>query len=303
MNKIKYILSILTLSIILVSCDNATIVNPFANLDYEEIAINDNDSIIAFLKNNYYDASKDSIKPLVSGKTSIFSDNNKLKTLTVTENDINYKLYVYVAEEGNPKPDKGFPTVVDSVFVKYEGRVLLNSTTLSSSFDSNTQFWFTLNSVVRGWTYGFNKFKGGELKKDSNGGPFNGPITYLNGGKGVLFIPSGLAYPSSDVNNIQRVPSLVDDVLVFYVELFDHVENTDTDQDGIPSMMEDLDGDGEPRNDDTDGDGIPNFADIDDDNDGVLTKDEDKNGDGNPANDFNDPAKPTVPDYLNPDIK
>ena len=35
----------------------------------------------------------------------------------------------------------------------------------------------------------------------------------------------------------------------------------------------------------------------------ILTKNEDKNGDGNPTNDFNDPNKPTIPDYLNPDIK
>ena len=55
--------------------------------------------------------------------------------------------------------------------------------------------------------------------------------------------------------------------------------------------------------DDTDGDGLPNFTDPDDDGDLVPTKDEDANGDGNPGNDFSDPNKPTIPDYLNPDIR
>ena len=85
-------------------------------------------------------------------------------------------------------------------------------------------------------------------------------------------------------------------------ELYDLVENTDYDGDSIPGILEDLDGDGDPRNDDTDGDEAPNFLDPDDDNDGVLTKDE-GGADGDPTNDFNDPNNPTLPDYLNPDIK
>ena len=45
----------------------------------------------------------------------------------------------------------------------------------------------------------------------------------------------------------------------------------DHDEDGIPSHIEDLDGDENPFNDDTDADDIPNFLDLDDDGDGVLT--------------------------------
>lgn len=304
MNKIKYILTVLTVSIILVSCNSNIIEDPYANIDYAELAVTDNDSIVSFLKKHYYDASIDSIKPLVDGQVSMYSEKDvKLKVETVTENDIDHKIYVYVAEEGMPNPKKEFPTVVDSVFVKYEGRDMLNTTSLSGIFEKNTQgSWFILSSVIRGWTYGFTKFKGGELKKGPNGGVFNGPITYLNGGKGVLFIPSGLAYSSINRTNIQRAPARVDDILVFYVELLDIVENTDEDEDGVPSIMEDLDDDKDPRNDDTDGDGVPNYLDKDDDGDGVLTKDEDKNGDGNPANDFSGEDK-TIPDYLNPKIK
>ncbi|MDB4605551.1 Ig-like domain-containing protein [Flavobacteriaceae bacterium] len=64
-----------------------------------------------------------------------------------------------------------------------------------------------------------------------------------------------------------------------YIIPFDH------DQDGVPSKEEDLNRNGDFRDDDTDGDGIPNFLDVDDDNDGLLTSFEnsfyaDFNGDG-----------------------
>ncbi|NVJ89980.1 MAG: peptidylprolyl isomerase [Flavobacteriaceae bacterium] len=277
--------------------------NPFADVNYEDLAIQDNDSIVKFLKNHYYDTTVDSIKPLVTGQTAIYDD-SKLVTMDVRENDIDYKLYVYVATQGDygNDPDKGFPSKVDSVFAKYTGRTFSGTAMSETNFDNNQSgIWFSLTNVVRGWAYGFTKFKGGELKRDPNGGPFNGPITYLNGGKGVLFIPSGLAYPSSNIQNWNNF--LVDTNILFYIDLLTLVPNTDHDNDNVSSIDEDIDGDGNVNNDDTDEDSIPNFFDTDDDNDGVLTKDEDRNGDGDPTNDFNDPDNPTLPDYLNPNIK
>ena len=144
--------------------------------------------------------------------------------------------------------------------------------------------------MIRGWSHGFTNFKGGENITN------NGPITYENGGNGVLFIPSGLAYGKFGTAGIPPSSSLM-----FYIELYYVVENTDHDLDSVSSILEDPDGDGDPRNDDTDGDGFPNFLDPDDDNDGVLTKDE-GGADCDPTNDFNDPNNPTLPDYLNPDI-
>ncbi len=54
---------------------------------------------------------------------------------------------------------------------------------------------------------------------------------------------------------------------------------------------------------DTDGDGIDDFQDIDDDNDGILTVDEnpDPNGDGNPDDAFDTDGNGT-PDYLEPNV-
>ncbi|WP_108425802.1 gliding motility-associated C-terminal domain-containing protein [Flagellimonas amoyensis] len=51
---------------------------------------------------------------------------------------------------------------------------------------------------------------------------------------------------------------------------------------------------------DTDSDGIPDFRDSDDDGDGIETIDEDLNGDGNYAND--DSNENGIPNYLDPDL-
>ena len=53
----------------------------------------------------------------------------------------------------------------------------------------------------------------------------------------------------------------------------DHLD-ADDDGDGIPTIDEDVDGDGDPRNDDTDGDGAPNYLDVDADGDGLTDADE-----------------------------
>jgi len=50
--------------------------------------------------------------------------------------------------------------------------------------------------------------------------------------------------------------------------------NIDADGDGIPNWLEDLNGNGDLRDDDLDGDGIPNFLDPDDDGDGIPTIDD-----------------------------
>lgn len=80
---------------------------------------------------------------------------------------------------------------------------------------------------------------------------------------------------------------------------FPDVEDPDDDGDGVPTSTEDLDGDGDPRNDDTDRDGEPNYLDTDDDKDGILTKFEDINGNGNPADDNTDQDE--FPNYLDTD--
>ncbi|MGY3793393.1 hypothetical protein [Aquimarina sp. 433] len=70
----------------------------------------------------------------------------------------------------------------------------------------------------------------------------------------------------------------------------------DDDDDGINTIDEDVDGNGNPRDDDTDRDGEPNYLDMDDDNDGINTIDEDTDGDGDPLNDDDDGDG--IPNYL-----
>ena len=291
MNKIKNIFALVIVSILVYSCNSNSSSN-IEDFDHEAQALVDSDTLIKFLKNHYYDTSVDSVKALVSGKVSLYDDKQNLKSIEVTENDVDFTMYYYTKNVGTPSVDKGFPTVMDSVLVKYYGQRIINTESISASFDKNDGVWFTLNGVVRGWAHGFQKFKGGDNVTN------NGPITFENGGSGVLFIPSGLGYRNTGNGSI-----LANECLMFYIDLYDFVKDTDHDNDGVISIFEDPDGDKDPRNDDTDLDGVPNFFDSDDDGDGVLTIDEDKNGDGNPANDFSDPNNPTLADYLNPDVK
>ena len=73
----------------------------------------------------------------------------------------------------------------------------------------------------------------------------------------------------------------------------------DDDEDGIPTILEDRDGDGDPTNDDFDMDGIPDYLDQDDDNDNVRTINEDVDDDGDPTNDDSDGDG--TPNYLDVD--
>ena len=296
MIKFRHFLLVGILTVLVYACggdDNPSTVD---NFDHAAQALKDNDSLVSFFKNYYYDVDLDSVKLLVAGKTALFDDVN-LKIQEINENEVDYKLYYYVVNEGgkdeqNNDVGNGSPSVIDSVYVNYYGQRIVNTDSLSVSFDQGKGIWFMLSGVIRGWSYGFTHFKGG---KNVTG---NGPISYVFGGKGLLFIPSGLAYRNGGGGSI-----LPNEPLMFNIDLFDLVPETDTDQDGIPSIFEDIDGDGKPWNDDTDGDFIANMFDIDDDGDGVLTVDEDANGDGNPRNDFSDPNNPTLPDYLNINIR
>lgn len=257
MNNLKNIFALCILSVLAYACGDSdrTSVEVF---DHEAQALIDRDSLSIFFTKHYYDTAVDSVKTLVAGATPLSEDAN-LKTMNVTENEIDYELYYYVESVGNPINEKGFPTPLDSIFVKYEGFRINGSDSITPRFEiRETPIWFTLNSVIRGWSYGFTNFKNGDNVTD------NGPITFENGGKGILFIPSGLAYRNSGTSGSIRS----NENLIFYINLFDFVKDTDHDNDGIPSWLEDPDGDGDPRNDDTNGDFFVNYLDGDDDGDG-----------------------------------
>ena len=291
MIKVKNILLVAIASILIYACSNS---NPLIDdFDHAAQAVKDQDTLVKYLSSHYYDVTIDSIKPLVSGKTALIDD-AKLQTQDITKEDIDYKLYYYIVSQGIPDPAKGFPTVMDSVLTKYQGSQITDTDFTQVFETQKSAVWFTLDAVVKGWTYGFTHFKGG--KNITN----NGPITYENTGKGYLFIPSGLGYRNVDTGTITP-----NSCLIFRIEMLDLVEDTDHDNDGLASYLEieDASVESDPTKVDTDGDQFANYRDADDDNDGTPTIKEDANGDGDPRNDFSDPSNPALPDYLNPKIK
>ncbi|WP_233885600.1 peptidylprolyl isomerase [Tenacibaculum piscium] len=291
MIKFKHLFYFVLTSIFLYSCGSDNNGRRIINFDHEAQAVKDKDTIIKFLKTHYYKDAVDSIKPLITGKTALFTD-ARLKSKTVNEYDLDYTYYYFVKKTG--VSTKGFPSVVDSVLTTYRLSSLVSSKNLVKEQDLDIPTWFNAAQIaVRGWLYGFTHFKAG--KNITNLTDKNQPITYENGGEGFFLLPSGLSYRNGR--------TLTNKNLLYIVTLHDIVQNTDHDNDNVPSIFEDVNNDGKPWNDDTDQDGVLNYLDTDDDGDEILTINEDKNKDKDPRNDFNDPNNPTTPDYLNRKIR
>lgn len=257
--------------------------------DHAAQAIIDDDVIREFLETHFYtpaieDESFGVIDTILNGETPLI---DVVTIQNETFDDISYKLYVLKEE---PVGVGISPSRVDSVLVQYKGITVDNS---KEQFDERINFtWLNLPNTITGWSRGFVNYKSGV-----NTSLPDQPLTFEETGKGVLFIPSGLAYRELGT----ATGSLANTPIYFHINL-GQVEEIDHDLDGISSRYEDINGDGDVVNDDTDNDDTPNFVDSDDDGDGVLTKDEnpDPNGDGNPS-DAKDTDGDNVPDYLDAD--
>lgn len=172
----------------------------------------------------------------------------------VRKHGVDYKIYYIPLSSGVGEK----PIRVDSVLVSYKGRLLDNTT-----FDSaQTPVWSLLSNFILGWREIVTKFGAGNATVNSS----DGSIVYSDFGAGVMFLPSGLAY----YNIAQTViPSY--SPLIFNFKL-NKVNRADTDGDGIDSVFEGFDANGDSTKQDTDGDGKYDYIDIDDDGDGYLTK-------------------------------
>ncbi len=262
---------------------------PTDNFDYAAQALIDDEKINTFLETHFYTPPTGSedfgvIDTILNGETPI---KNMVQVQDITFNKVDYKLYYIVDQpEGSGKS----PIILDRVFTKYKGITLDGQQT---QFDERILYtWIGLTTVVPGWSYGFQNFKGGTQVIT----PPDMPIEFDQPGRGVLFIPSGLGYKNIGGGSIPPNTNLY-----FHIKL-GLVERGDQDIDGIYSLYEDIDGDGDFENDDTDGDKRPNYADQDDDNDGIFTiyENADPNGDGNP-DDAVDTDGDNTPDYLDND--
>jgi len=179
-------------------------------------------------------------------------------------------------------------------------------------FDSAiTPIWFDQIIAIAGWRETLIGLSGASNFTKPTVGD-DGTISYQDFADVTVFMPSGLGYFATSRNGIPRYSPLIFNVQLYGVNQADH------DNDGVPSYLEDIDGDRLVIDDDTDNDNIPNYNDPDDDGDFTLTRDEDleadtdlnddRDGDGDPANDIGN-GDPTdddtdgdgIPNYLDED--
>jgi FKBP-type peptidyl-prolyl cis-trans isomerase FkpA len=275
--KLKIIVTFILISVIAFSCsksDNKEVFDPVAQ------ALIDDALLVEFLQTHYLTAENE-IDTILNNETPLFV---QVETEDILFREVEFKQYFYTDFKGVGKS----PSRNDSIQMKYRGFTLD-----SIKFDENTSFtssrsWFHLPNLIQGWRYGLPHYQEGEkiVNPDES-------FDYVNTGKGILFIPSGLAFgPNGTANIAGNSP------VYFFIEL-GAVIIADADNDNVINNIEDVDGDGDVLNDDTDEDNIPDYVDIDDDGDTILTKNEDANGDGDPTNDDSDGDG--IPDYLDKD--
>ncbi len=113
-------------------------------------------------------------------------------------------------------------------------------------------------------------------------------------GSGTLLVTTTLTF-----DDLDGIDEEVDDTVDPDGDSVPNYLDRDDDGDGILSIDEDPNGDGDPTNDDTDNDGLPNYLDDDDDQDGIPTQFESVDEDTNPDNDDTD--EDGIPNYLDAD--
>jgi len=286
------------LAVSLSSCgsDDNNTTEPVALRDFSEQSITDDALLVDYLSNHFYNyedfpraddtvvtISIDTISGDNADKTPMIDQVQQLSVPITDANGVvtNHTLYYLVAQQGSELEKN--PSIVDSTYVSYRGELLTGTI-----FDQrNTPIWFDNIRVVSGFRYGLQNFAPGTFSQDADG-----IISFRDYGQGILFMPSGLGYYSSAQGLIPAYAPIVFTVSVYTSNVADH------DNDGVFSIDEDPDGDGNPLNDDTDGDGTPNLLDFDDDGDGILTYLElDVDNDGV----IDDTDNDGIPDYLDSD--
>ncbi len=251
---------------------------PFDHLAQQE---EDAGELLTFLSEYYVD-SEGNVLPVTDGETPLaemVETHTYTRHFSDSDQDVEFEYYTYAISEGINES----PTAVDMVHAAYRVENLSGEAYDQSDYG----IWIDLYESIKGWQLAVPGFKSGNTIDNGDG-----TFTFEGAGEYLLILPSGLAYANSGTPNIPA-----NTCLVFYIKL-NEVFRTDYDEDGILSMNEDVNGDGE-YDDNTDGDYLYNFLDPDDDGDGVNTIDEDADGDGDPTNDDTDGDG--TPDYLDPD--
>jgi len=217
-----------------------------------------------------------------AGRTPLFTE---VETKVIQTDEVDFNLYILKVRQGSQTEGNDI-RVTDSTLVTYRGRLLDNT-----QFDrAINPIWFDLTGVIRGFSTSFSEFTAGNGISETND---DGTVTFADFAQGAVFIPSGLGYFERTQPGIPFYSPLS-----FTFKIF-KLEETDHDNDGIPSYLEDLNNNENPFDDDTDGDGAPNYIDADDDGDGTLTADElDEENDGEGDGEYDDTDGDGIPDYL-----
>ena len=189
------------------------------------------------------------------GTETPIKDMPNLAFKMVDRNDLTYKLYYLVLNEGIGES----PIKVDSAFVSYKATLTdADNTTFDSA---ENPVWFMLQDVIPGWGEIVPQFKSGTSVENPNG-----TVSYQNFGAGVMFLPSSFAYYNGSIGVIPQYSCLIFNFKLINQKHIDH------DSDRVLSVYEYYASDGTLL--DTDADGVPDYLDVDDDNDGILTKEE-----------------------------
>ena len=303
MIKIKYAFTILiVILVVTVSCKkDDDVVEVIPPRDRGPEAIRAQGEIEEFLETHFYNYEDfeadpenfkikfDTIAGDNASKTPLMDQVDFIMVKDVVDTDVVYKLYYLNVREGGGEK----PHFSDYTINTYEGRLMNLDLFDSSVIPVRFNLVDTPNSqgIIRGLQQAIIQFRGASNVISNP----DGTLSFENYGIGAVFIPSGLGY-----YNYGATGGLDPyDQVIFSFELFSS-EIADHDWDGIPSYMEDLNGDGYLLNDDTDGIGGANYLDEDDDNDGRLTKYEiEIDDDGNIT--FPDEDGDGIPDYLDSD--
>ncbi|MDC6391066.1 FKBP-type peptidyl-prolyl cis-trans isomerase [Maribacter sp. PR1] len=260
--------------------------NPPADFDYKirfDTIAGDNQEKISILDSG-------TIPGIEFGMETITVESSSFR---VSDEEVaDHTLYYLIARQGG---SEATPTIGDNVTLRYEGS-LLDGTLFDAS--SNQPVQFNLSGVVRGFGNGVEYLKTG-TEQIVNG---DGTVSYSDYGIGAIFIPSGLAYFNSPSGSVISAYS----PLIFKVDTFTYEKDTDFDGDGIPSILEDLDGDGNLNNDNTDVETerqvfLANYNDTDDDADGIPTIEEINLDSEGKFESVRDSDGDGVPDHLDSD--
>jgi len=172
--KIKNLIIVLTIGMVIFACSNSD--EPH---DPVKQSLKDDEELVEYLKTHYLNEEDGGIWTITDDSQTALME--QVETQNIVEEDVSYKLYYLVQEEG----DTYSPSKIDSVLTTYTG-ITLDSLVFDSSINLT---WFELSNVVKGWQYGFQNYKGGNkfVNPDES-------FYYEDYGQGILFVPSGLAY-------------------------------------------------------------------------------------------------------------